>query len=183
MCNFVNTRFLRPYGVITEITTKSPQKLYNGSSFGPHSTQKSSFYPLKSFWPQVLKIRFHLWKHWLPPLLRFIPRPFLVIWTMLMPLMLLCNALLSITTSTSSPDTQFNINLPWSSDGRTDPLSSRWLSRTTCRLPTHETKGWGGRGNQHKIGMGSTHSLKSLQRGPPPTSHNGCSVFANDSSL
>ena len=63
MCNFVNTRFLRPYGVITEITTKSPQKLYNGSSFSPHFTQKSSFYPLKSFLPQVLKIRFHLWKH------------------------------------------------------------------------------------------------------------------------
>ena len=65
MCKFVNTRFLRPYGVITEITTKSPQKLYNGSSFSPHFTQKSSFYPLKSFWPQVLKIRFHLWKHWI----------------------------------------------------------------------------------------------------------------------
>ena len=53
MCNFVNTRFLRPYGVITEITTKSPQKLYNGSSFSPHFTQKSSFYPLESFWPRT----------------------------------------------------------------------------------------------------------------------------------
>ena len=63
MCNLVNTRFLRPYGIITEITTKSPQKLYNGSSFSPHFTQKSSFYPLKSFWPQVLKTRFHFWKH------------------------------------------------------------------------------------------------------------------------
>ena len=30
MCNIVNVRFLRPFGVITEITTKSPQKLYNG---------------------------------------------------------------------------------------------------------------------------------------------------------
>ena len=27
MCNIVNTRFLRPFGVITEITTKSPRKL------------------------------------------------------------------------------------------------------------------------------------------------------------
>ena len=63
MCNYVNTRLLRPYGVITEIMTKSPQKLYNESSFSPHFTQKSSFYPLKSFLPQVLKIRFHLWKH------------------------------------------------------------------------------------------------------------------------
>ena len=27
MCNIVNTRFLRPFGVITEITTQSPQKL------------------------------------------------------------------------------------------------------------------------------------------------------------
>ena len=33
MCNIVNTRFLRPFGVIMEITTKSPQKLYNGSFF------------------------------------------------------------------------------------------------------------------------------------------------------
>ena len=63
MCNYVNTRFLRPYGVIMEITTKSPQKLYNRSLFSTHFTQKSSFYPLKIFWPQVLKTRFHLWKH------------------------------------------------------------------------------------------------------------------------
>ena len=63
MCKIVNTRFLRPYGVITEVTTKSPQKLYNGSSFSPHFTQKSSFYTLKSLWPQVLKTRFHLRKH------------------------------------------------------------------------------------------------------------------------
>ena len=63
MCNIVNTRFLRPFGVITEITTKSPQKLYNGSFFGPFFTQKSFFSPLKSFWPQVLKTRFHLRKH------------------------------------------------------------------------------------------------------------------------
>ena len=49
MCNFVNTRFLRPYGVIREITTKSPQNLYNWSSFSTHFTQKSSSYPLKSF--------------------------------------------------------------------------------------------------------------------------------------
>ena len=63
MCNVVNTRFLRPFGVITEITTKSPQKLYNGSFFGPFFTQKSFFSPLKSFWPQVLKTRFHLRKH------------------------------------------------------------------------------------------------------------------------
>ena len=49
MCNIVNTRFLRPFGVITEITTKSPQKLYNGSFFGPFFTQKSFFSPLKSF--------------------------------------------------------------------------------------------------------------------------------------
>ena len=33
MCNIVNTRFLKPFGVIMEITTKSPQKLYNGSFF------------------------------------------------------------------------------------------------------------------------------------------------------
>ena len=64
MCNIVNTRFLRPFGVITEITTKSPQKLYNGSFFGPFFTQKSFFSPLKSFWPQVLKTRFHLCNHW-----------------------------------------------------------------------------------------------------------------------
>ena len=49
MCNFVNTRFLRPYGVITEITIKSPQKLYNGSSFSPHFTQKSFFLPIEKF--------------------------------------------------------------------------------------------------------------------------------------
>merc|ERR1711936_1087385 len=41
MFNIVNTRFLRPFGVIMEITTKSPQKLYNGSFFGPFFTQKS----------------------------------------------------------------------------------------------------------------------------------------------
>ena len=41
MCNIVNTRFLRPFGVIMGITTKSPQKLYNRSSFGPFFTQKS----------------------------------------------------------------------------------------------------------------------------------------------
>ena len=35
MCNIVNTRFLRHFGVITEITAKSPQKLYHGSFFGP----------------------------------------------------------------------------------------------------------------------------------------------------
>ena len=60
----VNTRFLRPFGVIMQITTKSPQKLYNGSFFGPFFTQKSFFSPLKSFWHQVLKSRFHLCKHW-----------------------------------------------------------------------------------------------------------------------
>ena len=32
MCNFVNTRFLRPYGVITEITTK----VLKSSITGPH---------------------------------------------------------------------------------------------------------------------------------------------------
>ena len=46
-----------------EITTKSPQKLYNGSFFGSFFTQKSFFSPLKSFWPQVLKTRFHFRKH------------------------------------------------------------------------------------------------------------------------
>ena len=35
MCNVVNTRFLRPFGIIMEIMTKSPQKLYNGSFPGP----------------------------------------------------------------------------------------------------------------------------------------------------
>ena len=63
MCNIVNTRFLRPSGVIMEITTKSPQKLYNRSFFDPFFTQKSFFFSLKSFWPQVLKTRFHLCKH------------------------------------------------------------------------------------------------------------------------
>ena len=64
MCNIVNMRFLRPFGVIMEITTKSPQKLYNGSFFGPFFLLKSPFFiPLKSFWPQVLKTRFHLRKH------------------------------------------------------------------------------------------------------------------------
>ena len=38
-----------------EITTKSPQKLYNGSFFGPFFTQKSFFSPLKSFWVESLK--------------------------------------------------------------------------------------------------------------------------------
>ena len=55
MCNIVNTRFLRPFGVITEITTKIPQKLYNGSFFGPFFTQKSFFFPLKSFDLKSLK--------------------------------------------------------------------------------------------------------------------------------
>ena len=49
MCNIVNTRFLRPFGVITEIPTKSPQKLYNGSSFSPYFTQKSFFSHWKVF--------------------------------------------------------------------------------------------------------------------------------------
>ena len=53
VCDIVNAHFLRPFSVITEITTKSPQKLYNGSFFGPFFTQKSFFFPLKSFWPQV----------------------------------------------------------------------------------------------------------------------------------
>ena len=44
MCNIVNMRFLRPFGVITEITIKSPQKLYNGSFFGPFLL-KSPFFP------------------------------------------------------------------------------------------------------------------------------------------
>ena len=64
VCDIVNTRFLRPFSVITEITTKSPQKLYNRSFFGPFFTPKSFFSLLKSFWPQVLKTRFHLCKHW-----------------------------------------------------------------------------------------------------------------------
>ena len=63
VCDIVNTRFLRPFSVITEITTKSPQKLYNRSFFGPFFTPKSFFSPLKSFWPQVLKTRFHFCKH------------------------------------------------------------------------------------------------------------------------
>jgi len=45
MCNIVNTRFLRPYGVITERTTISPQKLYNGSSF----YSKVLFLPIEKF--------------------------------------------------------------------------------------------------------------------------------------
>ena len=55
MCNIVNTRFLRPFGVITEITTKSPQKLYNGSFFGPFFTQKSFFSHWKVFDLKSLK--------------------------------------------------------------------------------------------------------------------------------
>ena len=43
MCKIVNTRFLRPFSVIMEITTKSPQKLYNGSFFGPFFLLKSPF--------------------------------------------------------------------------------------------------------------------------------------------
>ena len=45
MCNVVNTRFLRPFGVITEITTKSTQKLYNGSFF----YSKVLFFPIEKF--------------------------------------------------------------------------------------------------------------------------------------
>ena len=63
MCNIANMRLLRPFSVITEITTKSLQKLYNRSFFGPFFTPKSFFSPLKSFWPQVLKTRFHFCKH------------------------------------------------------------------------------------------------------------------------
>ena len=44
MCYIVNTRFLRPFGVLMEITTKSPQNLYNGSFFGPFLL-KSPFFP------------------------------------------------------------------------------------------------------------------------------------------
>ncbi len=49
MCNIVNTRLLRPFSVITEITTKSPQKLYNRSFFGPFFAQKSFFFPIEKF--------------------------------------------------------------------------------------------------------------------------------------
>ena len=55
MCNIVNTRFLRPFGIITEITTKSPQKLYNGFFFGPFFTQKSFFPHWKVFDLKSLK--------------------------------------------------------------------------------------------------------------------------------
>ena len=43
--------------------TKSLQKLYIRSFFGPFFTQKSFSSPLKGFWPQVLKTRFHFCKH------------------------------------------------------------------------------------------------------------------------
>ena len=49
MCNIVNTRFLRPFGVIMEITTKSPQKLYNGSFFGTFFYSKVLFFPIEKF--------------------------------------------------------------------------------------------------------------------------------------
>ena len=49
MCNIVNTRFLRPFSVITEITTKSPQKLYDRYFFGPFITPKSFFPHWKVF--------------------------------------------------------------------------------------------------------------------------------------
>ena len=49
MCNIVNTRFLRPFAVIMEITTKSPQKLYNGPFFGPFFLLKSPFFSIENF--------------------------------------------------------------------------------------------------------------------------------------
>ena len=49
MCNIVNTHFLRPFGVIMGITTKSPQKLYNRSFFGPFFYSKVLFFPIEKF--------------------------------------------------------------------------------------------------------------------------------------
>ena len=51
MCNIVNTRFLRPYSVITEITTKSPPKLYKRSFV----YSKVLFSPIEKFLTSSLK--------------------------------------------------------------------------------------------------------------------------------
>ena len=53
-------------GILMKITTWSPQKLLNGSSFSPHFTGKFSFLPLKIYWPQVLEARFRFCNHWRP---------------------------------------------------------------------------------------------------------------------
>ena len=47
VCDIVNTSFLRPFSVITEITIKSPQKLYNRSFFGPFFLLRSPFFPIE----------------------------------------------------------------------------------------------------------------------------------------
>ena len=44
-------------------TWTSSIKVLKSSKMGPHFSRKAYFSPLKSFWPEVLKARFHLWKH------------------------------------------------------------------------------------------------------------------------
>ena len=49
VCDIENTPFLRPFSVITKIRTKSPQKLYNRSFFGPFFLLQSHFFPIEKF--------------------------------------------------------------------------------------------------------------------------------------
>ena len=58
MCNIVNTRFLRPFGVIMEIKTESPQKLYNGSFF----YSKVLFFPIEKFFTSSPQNKISFWE-------------------------------------------------------------------------------------------------------------------------
>ena len=62
MCNIVKTRLLRPFSVITEITTKSPRKLYNRSFFGPFFYSKVLFFPIEKFFTSSPQNKISFWE-------------------------------------------------------------------------------------------------------------------------
>ena len=57
----------------------------SSSSFGPF-LHKSPFFPLKSFWPQVLKTRFHLCNHWRGGARKECQRQYMSTWMLVIPM-------------------------------------------------------------------------------------------------